>query len=75
MEHSNANLLKINTHDKYSTVGAIKKQILKDLPPPATAIPPQPLLPGMLRMNKNPKTRTFLLHSTLLRTATQHVRC
>lgn len=30
-QHSNENLLKIDTHDKYSTVNALKKQIVKSL--------------------------------------------
>ncbi|KPI83472.1 hypothetical protein ABL78_7493 [Leptomonas seymouri] len=54
-EHSNANLLKMDTHDKYSTVGAIKKLIVKALPLEQRDPPPQPLLKGLLRINKNPK--------------------
>lgn len=60
-EHSNANLLKINTHDKYSTVGAIKKFIIKSLPPPATQAPPLPLFPGMHRIGKNPSNPHIFL--------------
>lgn len=58
-EHSNANLLKIDTHDKYSTVGAIKKLIAKSLPTEQRDPPPQPLLKGLVRINKNPKN-TYL---------------
>jgi tRNA (uracil-5-)-methyltransferase len=54
-EHSNANLLKIDTHDTYSTVGAIKKLIVKALPVAQRDPPPQPLLKGLIRINKNPK--------------------
>ncbi|KAK7197211.1 Methyltransferase domain protein [Novymonas esmeraldas] len=58
-EHSNANLLKVDTHDVYSTVGAIKKFIAKSLPAPVgeqqQQSPPQPLFHGLLRINKNPK--------------------
>lgn len=54
-EHSNANLLKMDTHDSYSTVGAIKKLIVKALPSGQRDPPPQPLLPGLIRINKNPK--------------------
>ncbi|CAJ1013661.1 tRNA (Uracil-5-)-methyltransferase/Protein-L-isoaspartate(D-aspartate) O-methyltransferase (PCMT)/ubiE/COQ5 methyltransferase family/Methyltransferase small domain/Methyltransferase domain/Conserved hypothetical protein 95, putative [Leishmania lindenbergi] len=54
-EHSNANLLKIDTHDKYSTVCAIKKLIAKTLPAEQREIQEQPLLKGLLRINKNPK--------------------
>ncbi|RNF15272.1 methyltransferase [Trypanosoma cruzi] len=55
-EHSNENLLKFDTHDKYSTISAIKKMIMKSLPPPKTNAPPQPLFNGLLRMGKNPNT-------------------
>ncbi|KAG5502699.1 hypothetical protein JIQ42_05768 [Leishmania sp. Namibia] len=54
-EHSNANLLKIDTHDTYSTVGAIKRLIVKALPAEKHETPPQPLLKGLIRINKNPK--------------------
>ncbi|CAC9484877.1 tRNA (Uracil-5-)-methyltransferase/Protein-L-isoaspartate(D-aspa rtate) O-methyltransferase (PCMT)/ubiE/COQ5 methyltransferase family/Conserved hypothetical protein 95/Methyltransferase small domain/Methyltransferase domain containing protein [Leishmania donovani] len=54
-EHSNANLLKIDTHDTYSTVGTIKKLIVKALPAEQREAPPQPLLKGLIRINKNPK--------------------
>ena len=54
-EHSNANLLKIDTKDSYSTSSAIKKYISKMMPPPATGTPPAPLLPGLIRLGKNPK--------------------
>ncbi|KPA75196.1 hypothetical protein ABB37_08515 [Leptomonas pyrrhocoris] len=54
-EHSNANLLKMDTHDKYSTVRAIKKLIVKALPLEQRDPPPQPLLKGLIRINKNPK--------------------
>ncbi|KAG5480077.1 hypothetical protein LSCM1_06502 [Leishmania martiniquensis] len=54
-EHSNANLLKINTHDTYSTAGAIKRLITKALPAEQREAPPQPLLKGLIRINKNPK--------------------
>jgi tRNA (uracil-5-)-methyltransferase len=54
-QHSNENLLKIDTHDKYSTVGAIKKYVIKQLPPPITQEPPLPLFPGLVRIGKNPK--------------------
>ncbi|GET88222.1 hypothetical protein, conserved [Leishmania tarentolae] len=54
-EHSNANLLKIDTHDTYSTVGAIKKLIVKALPAEQREPPPKPLLKGLIRINKNPK--------------------
>ncbi|KAG5506527.1 hypothetical protein JKF63_06030 [Porcisia hertigi] len=54
-EHSNANLLKIDTHDTYSTVGSIKKLIVKTLPSEQRERPPQPLLKGLIRINKNPK--------------------
>ncbi|RNF12810.1 methyltransferase [Trypanosoma conorhini] len=55
-EHSNENLLKFDTHDKYSTTSVIKKMISKSLPPPKTNAPPQPLFNGLLRMGKNPNT-------------------
>lgn len=65
-EHSNANLLKINTHDKYSTVGAIKKYIAKQLAGNAVLqTPPLPLLRGMQRIGKNPKNpHIFLAFAT-----------
>ncbi|KAH9601266.1 (Uracil-5)-methyltransferase family [Trypanosoma melophagium] len=55
-EHSNENLLKFDTHDKYSTTSAMKKLIMKELPPPKTNAPPEPLFNGLLRMGKNPNT-------------------
>lgn len=54
-EHSNANLLKIDTHDKYSTASAIKRLIRGALPEGPSETTPQPLLKGLLRINKNPK--------------------
>lgn len=52
-QHSNENLLKIDTHDKYSTVGSIKKLIAKELSRDANAS--GPLFAGMKRINKNPQ--------------------
>ncbi|CCW64501.1 unnamed protein product [Phytomonas sp. EM1] len=54
--HSNDNLLKIDTHDLYSTVAAIKKLIAKEAPDATNTTPGQPFLQGIKRMNKNPKT-------------------
>nr|CCC89379.1 conserved hypothetical protein [Trypanosoma congolense IL3000] len=59
--HSNDNLLKFDTHDKYSTLAAVKKMIMRDLPPPKTNEPPQPLFNGLLRMAKSPQTPLLFL--------------
>lgn len=55
-QHSNDNLTKIDTHDKFSTCQALKKYIIKML---GKKIDPaaSPLFKGMQRMNKNPKTQ------------------
>jgi hypothetical protein len=61
-QHSNANLLKMQTLDSFSTASALRKQIVKALPPPLTG---DPLFPGMLRMSKNPKnTHLFMAFET-----------
>ncbi|CBH09015.1 hypothetical protein, conserved [Trypanosoma brucei gambiense DAL972] len=59
--HSNENLLKFDTHDKYSTVASVKKAIMRSLPPPKTNVPPQPLFTGLLRMAKSPNTPLLFL--------------
>ncbi|KEG13583.1 tRNA (uracil-5-)-methyltransferase [Trypanosoma grayi] len=60
-EHSNENLLKFDTHDKYSTTSAIRKMIMKELPPPKTNLPPQPLFNGLIRIGKNPNSPLLFL--------------
>lgn len=61
--HSNENLLKIDTYDKYSTVNVIKKKIVKELCLSTDA--PAPLFPGLQRISKNPKnTYMFLAFDT-----------
>lgn len=50
--HSNQNLLKIDTNDRYSTISVIKKKIIKDL---SFSPDIHPLFPGLQRINKNPK--------------------
>lgn len=54
-EHSNENLLKIDTNDRHATVAALKKVIAKELPEVTENGGAQPLLKGLLRMNKNPR--------------------
>eukprot|EP00758_Cryptobia_borreli_P003716 Tbor_TRINITY_DN393_c0_g1::TRINITY_DN393_c0_g1_i1::g.15504::m.15504/K15332/TRMT2A; tRNA (uracil-5-)-methyltransferase len=56
-EHANDNLLKIDSHDTFLPASAIKKQISAVFPPPITGNPEknEPLLPGLLRVGKNPK--------------------
>lgn len=60
--HSNENLLKIDTHDKFSTISTIKKKVMKDL---SIAADTQPMLPGLVRANKNPRnTYMFMAFDT-----------
>jgi tRNA (uracil-5-)-methyltransferase len=64
MEHSNTHLLKINTHDLYSTGNAIKKQIGKKFPRanPAPAGEQQPpVLEGLVRTGKNPSSPVLFM--------------
>lgn len=59
--HSNENLLKIDTYDKYSTVNVIKKKIFKELGIPSDG----PLFVGLQRISKSPKnTYMFLAFDT-----------
>lgn len=60
-EHSNANLLKIDTNDRYSNVTAIRKFIAKSLGNRVDASTASPILPGLRRMNKNPRAEYLFL--------------
>ncbi|KAG8342513.1 tRNA (Uracil 5) methyltransferase Methyltransferase small domain [Trypanosoma vivax] len=77
-EHANENLLKLDTHDKYSTTTTIRKMIMRSIPPPTTNSPPCPLFSGLLRMRKSPSSPFLFL---AFRTpeeraiAAQHLRC
>lgn len=53
---SNSFLVKMETWDRYSTPQALRKSIAKQFPPPATNVPPAPILNGLVRLGKNPST-------------------
>eukprot|EP00796_Vickermania_ingenoplastis_P011796 gene11796-8107_t len=62
--HSNENLLKMDTNDRNSTIGALKKRIAAELGFPTDPLP-SPFFPGLQRMNKNPRnTYMFLAFDT-----------
>lgn len=64
-EHTNENLLKINTYDHFSTIATIKKKIIKDLGKSLDSVgdgegSPR-LFDGLLRINKNPRSDYLFL--------------